>query len=95
MNRNKAKLTTTVKCGYPPCRVTFPSTNPTGLCEEHRKQSGFQLWFLENKLRLGENGPTVVEILQAVLDHLIEDQEKTQKAGTAALVSVDGRRLIG
>ena len=94
MNRGKGKLTTTTKCQYPPCRVTFPSTNPTGLCEEHRKQSGFQVWFMENKLRLGENGPTVVQILLAAMNHLMEE-EKSKEAGTAALVSVDGRRLIG
>ena len=93
MNKATAKPAPHIKCQYPACKVTFAAANPTGLCEKHRGQAAFLVWFLEKKLRLGGGGPSVVELLLAAMNHLVEAQEKTEVMGEATLFSFDGKKL--
>ena len=52
-----------LSCEYPPCHASMIMPHPSGLCPEHRQETAFVMWLLEKKMRLGQDGPTVLELL--------------------------------
>lgn len=98
MNHNKDGARTIAHCEYPGCKATFPMSNPTGLCHNHREMAVFTAWFLEKKLRLGVNGPTLIEVAVAsktLLERLAQEQDKNKgKTIAASLYGPDGKPLL-